>query len=36
MAVGTVILAIAFLDELVLEMMGKRVDAPSGEALRNE
>ena len=36
MAVGTVILAIAFLDELVLEMMGKRVDALSGEALRNE
>ena len=36
MAVGTVILAIAFLDELVLEMMGKRVDASSGEALRNE
>ena len=36
MALGTVILAIAFLDELVLEMMGKRVDASSGEALRNE
>ena len=36
MAVGTVILAIAFLDELVLEMMGKRVDATSSEALRNE
>ena len=36
MALGTVILAIAFLDELVLEMMGKRVEARPGEALRNE
>ena len=36
MASGTSVLAIAFVDELVLEMMGKRVDASSGEALRNE
>lgn len=36
MAVGTVILAIAFIDELVLELMGKRTQAASGEALRNE
>ena len=36
MAVGTVILAIAFIDELVLEVMGKRADTASGEALRNE
>ncbi|MDA7417205.1 TRAP transporter small permease subunit [Xenophilus arseniciresistens] len=36
MAVGTVIFAIAFLDELVLELRGRRVQAASGEALRNE
>ena len=36
MAVGTIILAIAFIDELVLELMGKRADTASGEALRNE
>ena len=36
MAVGTVILAVAFVDELVLEMLGKRAGAASGEALRNE
>jgi TRAP-type C4-dicarboxylate transport system permease small subunit len=36
MAVGTVILAIAFLDELVLEIMGKRITRGSDEALRNE
>ena len=36
MALGTVILAIAFIDELVLELMGKRVLAQSSEALRNE
>ena len=36
MAVGTVILAIAFVDELVLELMGKRTQAAAGEALRNE
>jgi len=36
MAAGTVILAIAFLDEFVLEIRGRRVAATSGEALRNE
>ena len=36
MALGTVVLAIAFLDELVLEIQGKRVERVSGEALRNE
>jgi TRAP-type C4-dicarboxylate transport system permease small subunit len=36
MAVGTVILAIAFLDELVLEILGKRIVKSSDEALRNE
>ena len=36
MAAGTVILAIAFLDELVLELRGQRVLRSSDEALRNE
>lgn len=36
MAVGTVVLAIAFLDEWVLELRGKRVQPAEGEALRNE
>ncbi len=36
MAAGAVILAIAFIDELVLEISGKRVDRSSEEALRNE
>ena len=36
MAVGTIILAIAFLDELVLEILNKRTHANAGEALRNE
>ncbi len=36
MALGTVILAIAFIDELVLELRGRRVVSESGEALRNE
>ena len=36
MAAGTIVLAIAFIDELVLELMGKRADTASGEALRNE
>ena len=36
MAVGAVILAIAFVDELVLEITGKRVAYSSAEALRNE
>ena len=35
MAVGTVILAIAFIDELVLELLGRRAQAASSEALRN-
>jgi len=36
MAVGTVILAIAFIDELVLELRGGRVVRSSDEPLRNE
>ncbi len=36
MAVGTVILAIAFVDELVLEVLGRRVVPTSDEATRNE
>jgi TRAP-type C4-dicarboxylate transport system permease small subunit len=36
MAVGTIVLAIAFIDELVLELLGRRVAPASGEALRNE
>ena len=36
MALGTVVLAIAFLDELVLEMRGRRVVPVSDEAMRNE
>ncbi len=36
MAAGAVILAIAFLDELVLELHGQRVQKVSDEALRNE
>lgn len=36
MALGTVILAIAFIDELLLEISGKRVERSSDEALRNE
>lgn len=36
MAAGTVILAIAFLDEFILEIRGRRVAATNGEALRNE
>ena len=36
MAAGTVILAIAFIDELVLEMRGERVQPVSDEPLRNE
>ena len=36
MAVGTVILAIAFVDELVLELMGARVPVAGSEPLRNE
>ncbi|MBX3588220.1 MAG: TRAP transporter small permease [Ramlibacter sp.] len=36
MAVGTVILAIAFVDELVLELRGQRQASAPDEALRNE
>lgn len=36
MALGTVILAIAFIDEFFLELSGKRVDRVTDEALRNE
>jgi TRAP-type C4-dicarboxylate transport system permease small subunit len=36
MALGTVILAIAFADELVLELRGQRVVPQSEEATRNE
>ena len=36
MAAGTVILAIAFIDELVLEWRGERVQPVSDEPLRNE
>jgi len=36
MAFGAVILVIAFIDELVLEIQGRRVAAASSEALRNE
>ena len=36
MAIGTTLLAIAFLDELVLELRGRRVQANSSEMLRNE
>lgn len=36
MGVGTVVLMIAFIDELVLEITGQRVHASSEEALHNE
>jgi TRAP-type C4-dicarboxylate transport system permease small subunit len=36
MAIGTTILAVAFIDELVLELRGRRAQATSGEMLRNE
>jgi TRAP-type C4-dicarboxylate transport system permease small subunit len=36
MAAGTVILAIAFADELVLELRGRRVPVAGDEAARNE
>ncbi len=36
MAAGTLLLAIAFVDELVLELAGKRRFAAPAEALRNE
>jgi TRAP-type C4-dicarboxylate transport system permease small subunit len=36
MAIGTVILTIAFIDELVLQWQGRRVQPVSDEALHNE
>jgi TRAP-type C4-dicarboxylate transport system permease small subunit len=36
MAFGTVILLVAFIDELVLEWTGKRVQHSSAESLHNE
>ncbi|MBP8149064.1 TRAP transporter small permease [Limnohabitans sp. T6-20] len=36
MALGTAIFALAFIDELVLEILGQRVTPESGEMLRNE
>jgi TRAP-type C4-dicarboxylate transport system permease small subunit len=36
MVIGTTILAIAFIDELVMELRGQRVQATSAEPLRNE
>jgi TRAP-type C4-dicarboxylate transport system permease small subunit len=36
MALGTLVLAIAFIDELVLECLGKRVAFSSDQALHNE
>ena len=36
MAIGTLVLVIAFVDELVLELKGRRVEKTSDEALHNE
>jgi TRAP-type C4-dicarboxylate transport system permease small subunit len=36
MAVGTVVFAIAFIDDFILELLGKRQPLTSGEMLRNE
>jgi TRAP-type C4-dicarboxylate transport system permease small subunit len=36
MALGTVILFVAIVDELILEIQGKRIVVVSGESLRNE
>ena len=36
MAIGTTILAIAFIDELVMEIRGQRVQTTSSESLHNE
>jgi hypothetical protein len=36
MALGTTILLIAFIDELVLELRGRRSHAVPDEAVRNE
>lgn len=36
MAAGTVVFAIAFIDDFILELLGKRQQVSSGEMLRNE
>jgi hypothetical protein len=36
MALGALILALAFLDELVLELTGQRVETTNDEPLRSE
>jgi TRAP-type C4-dicarboxylate transport system permease small subunit len=36
MAIGTLVLAIAFIDEFVQELRGRRVSPGDGESLRNE
>jgi TRAP-type C4-dicarboxylate transport system permease small subunit len=36
MAVGAVVFAIAFVDDFILELLGKRLQNTSGEMLRNE
>ena len=36
MAAGTIILAIAFIDERVMELRGQRIQPGSDEMLRNE
>ena len=36
MGVGAMVMAIAFVDELVLQLLGRRAGATPGEALRNE
>ena len=36
MALGIIILAVAFIDEFILELRGRRVIVETGEALRNE
>jgi hypothetical protein len=36
MAVGTVVFAIAFVDDFILELLGKRQPQSSSEMLRNE
>ena len=36
MALGTLVLAICFVDEFVLELQGRRVEVQTDEALHNE
>ncbi len=36
MAAGTIVLLIAFIDELVLQLLGRRTEAAADEALHNE